>query len=101
MGRRLGSESKSNVMKSKRGSGLQAVVQRGDAPGTILTPHIYADGCYVVSKSRYEKHYVRVRSIEEVRKYLGRGYSLRMSNQSQPAHRSPSLISPASITGWR
>lgn len=80
---------------------LHFVVQRGKAAGTVLYPHVHADGCYVVSPSRFEKDYVRVRSIEEVRELLSRGYSLRMSNENDSHHRSPSLISPASIKGWR
>lgn len=80
---------------------LHYVVQRGKAAGTVLYPHVHADGCYVVSPSRFEKDYVRVRSIDEVKEYLSRGYSLRMSNDDDPNHRSPSLISPDSIKGWR
>lgn len=80
---------------------LHFVVQRGKAAGTVLYPHVHADGCYVVSPSRFEKDYVRVRSIDEVKEHLSRGYSLRMSNEDDPNHRSPSLIAPASIKGWR
>lgn len=77
------------------------VVQRGKAKGTILYPHVHADGRYVVSPSRFEKDYIRVQSLGEVIEYLHRGYSLRMSNETEPNHRSPSLIAPASISGWR
>jgi len=82
-------------------TGLHAVVKRGKAAGTILYPHLHDDGCYVVSLSRYEKDYIRVRSIDEVKEYLTRGYSLRMSNQNEANHRSASLISPGSIYGLR
>jgi len=86
---------------SNTSDGLRATVQRGKAAGTILTPHMHADSCYVVSPSRYEKDYIRIRSIDEARVYLRRGYSLRMSNPDVPNHRAPSLIKPASIIGWR
>lgn len=87
--------------KSNASTSLHAVVRRGKAAGTVLTPHIHVDGCYVVSPSRYEEDYIRIRSIDEVKDYLGRGYSLRMSNQDEANHRAPSLIAPASIIGWR
>jgi hypothetical protein len=80
---------------------IHFVVQRGKAANTILYPHLHADGCYVVSPSRFEKDYIRVRSIDEVEIYLGRGYSLRMSNQDSANHRAPSLIAPGSIKGWQ
>jgi len=52
-----------------------------------------------VSESRYEKDHIRIRSIDEVKEFLGRGYSLRMSNPEVATigH----LIAPASIVGWR
>jgi hypothetical protein len=86
---------------TRMSNALHALVRRGKAAGAVLTPHIHADGCYVVSPSRYEKDYIRIRSIDEVKEYLGRGYSLRMSNQDEANHRAPSLIAPASIIGWR
>ena len=43
------------------------IVQRGKTAGTVLYPHVHADGCYIVSPSRFEKDYVRVRSINEVK----------------------------------
>jgi hypothetical protein len=89
------------TLKSDSRIALHAVVRRGRDPGTILYPHIHADGCYVVSLSRYEKHYIRVRSLDKVKEYLGRGYALRMSNQHGTEHRAPSLIVPDSIIGWR
>jgi hypothetical protein len=89
------------ILASGMNSVLQFVVQRGRAAGTILTPHVHADGCYVVSASRFEKDYIRVRSIDEVKVHLRRGYSLRMSNSETSNHRAPSLIASASISGWR
>ena len=79
--------------------GLHTIVRRGKK-STILIPHIHGDGCYIVSESRYEKDHIRIRSIDEVKEFLGRGYSLRMSN---PEVATPigHLIAPASIVGWR
>ena len=53
-----------------------------------------------MSESRYEKDHIRIRSIDEVKEFLGRGYSLRMST---PEVATPigHLIAPASIVGWR
>jgi hypothetical protein len=82
---------------SNEGTELHALVRRGAAAGAILSPHAHADGCYVVSPSRFKRDYIRVRSIEAVKDHLRRGYSLRMSNSA----RSPSLITPASVIGWR
>lgn len=80
---------------------LHFVVRRGKAAGVSLYPHVHSDGCYVVSPSRFEKDYIQVRSIDEVKAYLRRGYSLRMSNENAAGHRAPSLITPSSISGWR
>jgi hypothetical protein len=93
--------STSTINGSSERNGLHAVVQRGKAVGTILIPHIHADGCYVVSTSRYEKDYVRLQLVEDVKEHLRRGYSLRMSNPEQPNHKAPSLITSASVIGWQ
>jgi hypothetical protein len=85
--------------KNNVSTALHALVRRGKAAGTVLSPHVHTDGCYVVSVSRYEKDYIRIRAIDELKEYLRRGYSLRMSNEA--THRAPSLIAPASIIGWR
>lgn len=73
------------------------VIKRGKAMGTVLTPHRHADGCYVVSLTRYEKDYVRVGDEQELSDWIAKGYSVRMSNQGVESCRSPSLISPGSI----
>lgn len=76
---------------------LQAVVKRGNAIGTVLRPHRHEDGHYVVSMTRFEKDYIRVANPDELPLWVDKGYSLRMSNPNVSNHRSPSLISPASI----
>ena len=84
-----------------QGCELYAVVRRGKAFGTILYPHVHEDGRFVVSPDRYEKNYIRVESIEEVKEHIRRGLSVRMINQNEANHRGPSLIAPSSIIGWR
>ena len=70
-------------------------VKRGKKAGELLVPHLYKDGCYVVSMTRFEEDQIRVGTIEEVIIYIRKGYKLRMSNPLHPA--GPSLISPGSI----
>jgi hypothetical protein len=77
---------------------LTSTVKRGKAQGTELRPHRHQDGSYVVSKTRFEKDYVRVWNEEELAEWVERGYSVRMSNPGVSSHRAASLISPDSIT---
>jgi curli biogenesis system outer membrane secretion channel CsgG len=76
---------------------LFSIVKRGISAGTILTPHLQKDGCFVVSLSRFEKDYVRLAEESELMDWVSKGYSVRMSNPSVKSHRSPSLIAPSSI----
>jgi hypothetical protein len=76
---------------------LKAVVKRGEAKGTILTPHKHTDGTFVVSKTRFEKDYVRVTNEDDLPGWVAQGYGVRMSNLDVASHKSPSLISPTSI----
>jgi hypothetical protein len=71
-------------------------VARGKQAGSIFTPHQNADGFYIVSKTRFEEDQVEVTSLREIKQYLDRGYSVRMSDPM--TRRSPTLITPASIT---
>ncbi|WP_141213424.1 hypothetical protein [Pseudomonas mandelii] len=47
--------------------------------------------------TRFEKDYIRFANPDELPLWVDKGYSLRMSNPHVSNHRSPSLISPASI----
>lgn len=76
---------------------LRAKVSRGNEKGLWLFPHKFRDGMYVVSKSRFESDYIRVPSQEEAKRYIEKGYSLRMSNLDSASHKSPSLIRPERI----
>jgi hypothetical protein len=66
---------------------------RGKHVGKTLTPHCYDDGFFVVSKSRFETEYTRVKHERELPAWVAKGYGVRMSC----AGRSPSLIGPRSI----
>ena len=74
---------------------LEFVVSRGRFAGTTLRPHIHADGCYVVSPTRFKSDYIRVQADELLEGFLEKGLSLRMSAPDV----GPSLISPGSIRG--
>jgi len=75
---------------------LHAFVARGPKIGTILLPHRHEEGCFIVSKTRFEADYIRVSKFDEVLPWLERGYGLRMSNPDAGVS-APSLIKPASI----
>lgn len=76
---------------------LQACVQRGKEVGIALQPHRYADGTYVASKTRFERDYLHVHNLGQLIELWQQGYKIRMSAPRSEHHRSPSLISPASI----
>ena len=75
---------------------LHAFVRRGANAGTILFPHKHKDGSYVVSKTRFEKDYVKVAQSADLLDWLEKGYRLRMSNK-ESGIASPSLIEPGKI----
>lgn len=75
---------------------LHAFVARGPNAGVILHAHLHADGTYVVSKTRFEKDYVRVEEPAKLLPWLERGYRLRMSNRDMGVT-APSLIHPKAI----
>jgi curli biogenesis system outer membrane secretion channel CsgG len=76
---------------------LYCVVKCGRSVGTILTPHLHNDNCFVVSLSRFEKDYVRIKEESDLPNWVAKGYRVWMSNPSVKSHRSPSLISPGSM----
>lgn len=75
---------------------ITAKVQRGKYVGTILRPHRHTDGTYVISKTRLEKDYIRVSTLEEVVEGIKRGLKVRMSNPDAGVT-AASLISPENI----
>lgn len=76
---------------------LKAHVHRGKEAGITLQPHRYADGTYVASKTRFERDYLRVGSLEQLIGLWQQGYKIRMSAPQSAHHRSPSLITPTAI----
>lgn len=76
--------------------GLHAFVSRGLHAGTLLYPHRHKDGAYVVSKTRFERDYIRVSDPSALIGWLEKGYSLRMSNPDAGINQA-SLIEPGAI----
>jgi hypothetical protein len=74
---------------------ITAKIARGPGKGTLLEPHPYPGGKYVVSKTRFERDYIFV-YYEEIPSYRQKGLSVRMSD---PVTKSgPRVINPRSIT---
>lgn len=65
----------------------------GNYAGKEHTPHLFNDGFYVVSKTRFVKDYIKVKTLAEVYKYYKKGLKVRISHKGLRA----SLISPTSI----
>ncbi len=82
---------------NKKMKKIRFTVKRGRSVGAILSPHLHEDKHFVVSPTRFEKDYVRVKNEAELLDWIAKGYSVRMSNPDVKSHRSPSLISPGSI----
>ena len=76
---------------------LRYIVQRGEEPGVVLTPHRYKEGYYVVSMTRFEQDQFAVQNEAELLDYVQRGYGVRMSNPNTEKHKAPSLISAGEI----
>lgn len=72
---------------------LSSKVKRGPATGTVLYPHKHKDGCFVVSRTRFKRDYIRIANETELESWVARGLSLRMSCPGRAA----SLIAPGSI----
>jgi len=78
---------------------LFAIVRRGKKSGVRLQPHLYKkDGRYHVSLTK-QGPYIPLADDRDIPEYLANGYSLQMSNPEED--RSPSLIKPQSIHGWK
>jgi hypothetical protein len=75
----------------------KSIVKRGGEIGVVLTPHKHEDGRYVASLSRFERDYIRVDSLRELKILSDNGFSIRTSNPDSQNHKSPSLVIPGSI----
>jgi hypothetical protein len=71
-------------------------VRHGEEQGVVLRPHLYSDGFFVVSMTRFARDQIKVPRHEPLRGWLQKGYSVRMSAPGV----SPRLISPASVEGF-
>lgn len=83
-------------MSSSHSINIHAFVTSGPDLGSILYPHRYLDGRYVVSMTRYEKDYIRVDDATQLLGWLEKGYRLRMSNP-EIGITSPRLIEPEKV----
>jgi len=83
-------------MTLAKGRRIHAFVARGQHAGKLLYPHRHKDGSYIVSMTRFERDYVRVRDFDEILSWLERGFRLRMSNPLDGVT-APSLIEPGAI----
>ena len=78
---------------------LFALVRRGKRAGIRLVPHRYKeDDRFRVSLGK-EGPYIPITDERDIPDYLANGYSLGMSSETEGHN--PSLISPASIRGWK
>jgi hypothetical protein len=78
---------------------LFTVVRRGKNAGNRLVPHRFKeDDRYRVSLGR-KGPYIPLSDERDIPEYLANGYSLSMSSGGEGHN--PTLISPASITGWK
>ena len=74
---------------------ITAKVTRGPETSTLLEPHPYPSGKFVVSKTRFERDYKFV-DYNEIPRYMELGFHVRMSDPI--TKKSPRLINPTSIT---
>jgi hypothetical protein len=74
---------------------MYAIISSGKDKGKRLLPHLHKGGYYVASTSRFEKDYIKVETLEELRALVLAGYGARLkAHNSQNA---ASIIIPASI----
>jgi hypothetical protein len=78
---------------------LFAIVRRGKNAGIRLVPHRFReDDRYRVSLGK-KGPYIPISDERDLPDYLANGYSLSMSSGAEGHN--PTLISPASIVGWK
>ncbi|MCO6184594.1 hypothetical protein NHF56_00035 [Rhizobium sp. L1K21] len=84
------------MTKPQNTDGFHAFVARGAGKGKLLYPHVHEDGMYVVSPTRFEQDYQRIKTEADLEAWMLKGYRLRMSNIAEGIT-APSLIAPSSI----
>ncbi len=83
-------------MSVENPTNIHAFVARGKNSGSLLYPHRYPDGRFVVSPTKSEQDYVFVDDYSQLLDWLERGFGLRMSNPACGIT-SPSFIKPENI----
>jgi hypothetical protein len=74
---------------------ITAKIARGPEKGTVLEPHRYGHGKYIVSKTRFKQDQIPV-DYGEIPSQMERGLKVRMSDPV--TRKGPRLIRPSSIT---
>ena len=73
---------------------ITAVISRGRNKGTLLTPHRYQEGFYVISKSGNTVAFRRqVSNLDDLPTWIAQGYGVRMSGPGVV----PSIYMPKSL----
>lgn len=74
---------------------ITAVVGRGKQKGTLLTPHRYKDGFYVISKGGNTIAFRKqVSNLDELPSWIANGYGVRMSGIGV----APSIYMPKNLS---
>ena len=74
---------------------MYAVISSGNDKGKRLLPHLHQDGFYVASISRFEKDYIKVKTLEELEALIRSGYGARL--KAPDSKNAPSIIIPENI----
>jgi hypothetical protein len=76
---------------------LFTIIERGKNRGVRSTPWRHKDGTFHVLMKKGDDP-IRVETEDEMKRYLQRGYGIRMGNKEE-GH-PPGLVRPKSIRGW-
>ena len=79
---------------------FDSVIKGYQSIGIVLSPHVHGDGHFVVSLTRFENDYIRVKYESDLLEWVAKGHSVRMSNRDVKSTASPSLITPGSIESY-
>ncbi len=74
---------------------IYSTISSGPDTGKHLLPHLHRDGFYVASTSRFEKDYVKVKTLEELEALIRAGYGARL--KAPDSLNAPSIIVSANI----
>ncbi|MBX8517771.1 hypothetical protein K5D69_24130 [Pseudomonas cichorii] len=74
---------------------MYSVISSGPDKGKRLYPHLHQDGYYVASTSRFEKDYIKVKTLDELEALVRSGYGARL--KATDSNNAPSIITSSSI----